>query len=382
MKEPTVRNPFTPTFGSSPELLVGRDGILDSFTRGLDEGPGSPTRALLLSGQRGVGKTALLNAIEDRAQALGWLTMAETALEGLIDRLVTDHLPTLLRNHDPRSVTRHLDGVTAPGGIGGATFTVRDRHPGTPSLRSQLTDLTGILAPHRTGVLITVDEVWPGSAGELRELATVIQHLFREARPVAVVMAGLPENVDALLNAEAITFLRRAHHSILGAVTRAEARAALEVPVTAAGRRFDDDALDAAVDATRGYPYMIQLIGYHSFAVDGEGTITHDAVATARQKALGEVGRMVHRPALRLLSAKELEFVRAMAVDDGPSHTSDIAARMDRSPAYVGQYRRRLLAKHIISAPAYGLVDLPMPGMRDYLRLDPDATEAAYTGFW
>ncbi|MBV7293883.1 hypothetical protein [Corynebacterium sp. TAE3-ERU16] len=222
-------------------------------------------------------------------------------------------------------MTRHLDGVTAPGGIGGATFTVRDRNPGTPSLRSQLTDLTGILAPHRTGVLMTVDEVWPGSAGELRELAPVIQHLFREARPVAVVMAGLPENVDALLNAESITFLRRAHHSILGAVTRAEARAALEVPVTAPGRRFDDDALDVAVDTTRGYPYMIQLIGYHAFAVHGEGTITLDAVTTARRRALGE---------------------------------------------------------HIISAPAHGLVDLPMPGMRDYLRLDPDATEAAYTGFW
>ena len=61
-------NPFTPTFGSSPPLLVGRQDLIDDFGDGLDNGPGSPERAVLFAGVRGIGKTVMLNAVEDAAR--------------------------------------------------------------------------------------------------------------------------------------------------------------------------------------------------------------------------------------------------------------------------------------------------------------------------
>ena len=89
-------SPFTPTFGSSPSVPVGRADIVESFTLALRSGPGSPSRALLLSGTRGVGKTVLLNEVEDAAREQGWAVITETALPGLVNRLVNEHLPAVV----------------------------------------------------------------------------------------------------------------------------------------------------------------------------------------------------------------------------------------------------------------------------------------------
>jgi hypothetical protein len=65
-----TNNPFTPTFGSPPPLLAGREELL---AEALDDGPGSAGRATLYTGARGAGKTVLLNEVEDTARERGWL---------------------------------------------------------------------------------------------------------------------------------------------------------------------------------------------------------------------------------------------------------------------------------------------------------------------
>ncbi len=55
-----MTNPFHPTFGVSPPLLVGRDDVLAEFGQALDDGPGSSGRATLYTGARGAGKTVVL----------------------------------------------------------------------------------------------------------------------------------------------------------------------------------------------------------------------------------------------------------------------------------------------------------------------------------
>jgi hypothetical protein len=57
---------------------VGREEEVDSFRDAIDEGPGSPARAILLTGARGTGKTVLLNTLEDTARQAGWLVASAT----------------------------------------------------------------------------------------------------------------------------------------------------------------------------------------------------------------------------------------------------------------------------------------------------------------
>ena len=107
-----TKNPFKPSFGVSPPLLVGRDALIDEFVDALEDGPGSGARATIYTGARGSGKTVMLNAVEDRAQQLGWLVVSETAAPGFVERLTRDALPALLERLDPKAVRRRLTGVT------------------------------------------------------------------------------------------------------------------------------------------------------------------------------------------------------------------------------------------------------------------------------
>ncbi len=62
-----ARNPFRPTAGATPPLLVGRDDAMEEFTESLEDGPGAPGRLALFTGPRGVGKTVMLTEVGDQA---------------------------------------------------------------------------------------------------------------------------------------------------------------------------------------------------------------------------------------------------------------------------------------------------------------------------
>ena len=58
-----VANPYKPTAGAAPPLLIGRQRMVDAFVEGLDDGPGAPGRLSLCTGPRGVGKTVMLSEL-------------------------------------------------------------------------------------------------------------------------------------------------------------------------------------------------------------------------------------------------------------------------------------------------------------------------------
>ena len=65
-------NPFKPTAGAEPPVLVGRDKVLEDFADGLAEGPGARGRLMRITGPRGSGKTVLLTELGDMARDEGW----------------------------------------------------------------------------------------------------------------------------------------------------------------------------------------------------------------------------------------------------------------------------------------------------------------------
>ena len=78
-----VRNPFAPGAGSRPPELAGRETILQDAHTAIQRALlGKPSRSQMLLGLRGVGKTVLLNKIEEMAEAAGHVTSAIEAPEG------------------------------------------------------------------------------------------------------------------------------------------------------------------------------------------------------------------------------------------------------------------------------------------------------------
>jgi hypothetical protein len=224
-------NPFKPTAGATPPLLIGRQTLLDDFALSLHDGPGSSGRLTIFTGARGVGKTVMLTEVGDVARPLGWVVIDETATPGLLDRLRTA-VTTALGHLDAAPPTgRSVTGITVA--AVGAVQWAPPPEPREVLLRQALDDLLGALEPHRTGLLITIDEVHRGVRDDLRDLAATFQHLVRARRDVAVALAGLPSAVSELLNDDVLTFLRRADQHVLGDLALPEVRSAFADTITA-----------------------------------------------------------------------------------------------------------------------------------------------------
>jgi hypothetical protein len=124
------------------------------------------------------------------------------------------------------------------------------------------------------------------------------------------------------------------------------------------------------VEGTRGYPFLIQLVGSQCWRESGRTKATID-LSDAQKGVAGaqrRLGSMVHDPALAGLSSIDKSFLLAMANDDGPSKMADIAKRMKVDSTYASIYRLRLIDSELIESPAHGLVDFTLPYLREYLR--------------
>lgn len=369
---PAPRNPFRPTFGSTPPILAGRTDLVAEFGEALDDGPGAPGRATFYTGPRGTGKTVMLNEAVDQARQRGWLVVNESAREGLLRRLTTIHLPTLLREmRDGDRPRRRVSGITAPMGVG-VTWQTSEPGPPAADLNSQLVELTDALAAHQTGLLLTLDEIHRRVAPDLREIFQTFQLAVREDRDVAFAAAGLPSAVSDLLNDDVLTFLRRAERHHLGAVAPADTEEALALPIRDSGRDITPDALAAAVRSTAGYPFLIQLTGHQIWRQrPANPTITMTDAQAGIAAAATRMGRLVHEPALREASHADRRVLHAMAEDDAPSRVADLAARLHESPAWVNTYRSRLIDSALIRSAGHGLVDFAVPFLREHLRATP-----------
>jgi hypothetical protein len=360
------RNPFKPTAGAKPPVLVGRRDALDSFEEGIEAGPGSPGLLTIFTGARGVGKTVMLTTAEDLAREYGWVTISDTATSGLMARLgiaIKRHLDELGTGPERRR-------VTAVSSVGRAVTTQLppDRQV---EWRELATDLLNMLAEHETGLLITVDEIHAIDREELKQLAAALEHLIRDDLPIALLIAGIPKAVSDLLSEDVATFLRRAEPIDLRDVAIADVRAALAETFAATDVTISDDRLDHAAAATGGYPFLIQLIGYHVWRLANrtdDRTVTDQTLAEGLDAAKRRLGSTVLATAVAELSDIDKTFLLKMAEDDGPSRISDIGARLRKSTKYASVYRQRLIDAAVIQAAGYGRVDFAIPHLREWLR--------------
>ena len=359
-------NPFRPSFGITPAVVAGRDGLVANVGMALREGPGSPYRFTLISGARGAGKTVLLNLLENEATSANWQVIRVPASQDMITELRDVALPRLLRNLGHPSTQRTITGGSIAG-IGSLTTEVTSQPP-TESLRTRLRETCTLLATSNSGLLLTLDELQSASPDDLHLLSDALQDLVRDELPVALAVAGLPFEIAELLDLPGTTFLRRAMPIQLGPLPDAEVADTLQATARTGGRAFTDDALQLAVSACRGYAYLIQVVGSISWIFAEGGTIGEDALRRALPQVRERIGIQVHQPALRGLPDREREYLDVMASTGTPTPTRDIATAMGIPSNQQTTYRRRLIERGLITPSGHGLVDFGLPYLGEYLR--------------
>ena len=367
-----MQNPFKPTAGRIPPVLVGREDIISDFDYAMMDGVGSPGRLMFITGARGVGKTVMLDTLGTRARQQGWEVIDETADCGFIQRLVD----TLAGKEDAHISAYNMPELGVDGGFGKVELNLGrvelDRREERPlTLRRAVGARLDEMDESSQGILITLDEVQSGSMDEIRALSIAMQHLIREGRNVALIFAGLPSAVNEVLSDKAITFLQRAERYHLGSVPAEKVLEAFEESF-GGEKKAGMETLIRLTKATHGYPFMIQLVGYWAWRlseINGHGEwVTEEDAEQGIERAKVKLGDMVHMPALRKLPEQAINYLLAMSVDDDVSNTGEVARRMNRSPQFGNVYRTMLIENDLIEPVAYGKVAFKMPYLRDYLR--------------
>lgn len=373
-------NPFKPTAGKMPPILIGRDALLDDFREALENGAGAPGRIMLITGQRGFGKTVLLTEFRRIAAQQHWGTIAETASDGLVGRLI-DALSPNGTHMDQASLGPSL---SIPGIASASLGQVHFSSNAAPlTLRNALLKrLDSRKIGKGKGIVITIDETQAASHDDLIAIATAVQHVItgidetdapdEEKKGVAIVFAGLPQMVNDLVNNEVTTFLRRALRRELDNVLVPDVRNAFLETVADSGKTMDEELALRAAKATDGYPYMVQLIGYYmwqSAQRRRSAAISESDVRQGEQDAMMAFDEAVCAPALDGISPAERLFLDAMAQDaPGPARVGDIMDRTRRSRSWVNKYRAVLIRNRMIHAAGHGLVDFSVPHLGTYLR--------------
>ena len=355
---------FQPTFGNRPDKYIGRDGVIEQFMEGLSEPVGSRNRCTLFLGQRGMGKTALLLELSDRAKKAGYVVARVTAHEGMAGAIIEQ----FQLNGSPffKEEKRKLTGVTA-GALGftfGLTFSeAAERQYG---FRAKMSLLCDKLAEKNKGALILIDEVRTSAA--MREVASAYQELVGDRKNIAIAMAGLPHAVSGVLNDSVLTFLNRATKVELGLISTNLIRAYYDRAFKSVGMVVSDELLDRAALSTRGFPYLMQLIGYYMVQYTPENAeATKSIMDKVEKTALKDMEDNVFKPILAPLSDNDKIFLKALARCGGTVKTDQLQAVLGKRGPAIQPYRKRLIEAGVIEAPRRGELVFAVPYLAEYL---------------
>lgn len=355
-------NPFTPMFGRIPPFMAGRERVINGIERAFDSEAADPNLCSIFVGARGTGKTALLSYLSNAAGEYGWVSANVSAVPGMLDE-IAGQAAVAARNFIEPPDRARLTSLSI-GQVVGAEW--EHLSPATETWRLRMTSIIQPLNEQGVGLLITVDEV-RADVDEMIQFASAFQHFVREERKVALLMAGLPSHVSALVSNEAVSFFRRAKKHRLGRISDTEVAAALRKTIEDQGRSIEEEALRLAVSAINGFPYMMQLVGFQLWDEATGDTITGRNARDAVELARSDFEDSVLDATYRELSNGDLDFLLAMLADERESSIADIATRLDKSPSHARVYKGRLLEQGVIEEERRGHVKFALPYMREYL---------------
>ena len=379
MKE--VFNPFTPGAGTPPPELAGRQDIIrraEVLLKRVQNGRAA--KSILLNGLRGVGKTVLLNEINQLAKDLNYQRIFFEAHEDKsLPVLIAPQLRSLLyaldRIEGAREIVRR--GLAVLRGFVGSIKVTYGEIPigidiepekGTADsgdLEIDLPELfviVGEAAKSRaTSVILLIDELQYFSEKELSSLIMAIHKVQQESLPIVLVGAGLP--VLAKLAGESKSYAERLFDfPEIGPLSETDAALAISDPIRAEGESIDEEAIKAVVNVTQGYPYFLQEWGYQIWNLAKTSPIRIDVVQKASSKTIERLDKNFFRVRFDRLTNSEKLFLRAIAeLGSGPQKMGDVADIMKLKIASLSPRRAQLIHKGMIYSPQHGEVAFTVP---------------------
>jgi hypothetical protein len=306
---------------------------------------GTAGQSMIITGLRGVGKTVLLNALEDISVERGWIaagreldeeTSFPVAIARSAKRILGELQPMRKVAEQVRQAFGRLGSFTLKDPSGFELTYTPGPEPSREVLGEDFVDLLlalGHAAQSKgSGVAFRLDEVQFVPAKEFGPLVVGLQRLNQKTLPVTCVAAGLP-SLPALVDNAKSYAERLFEYPRIVQLAKADALQALADPASKLNVVWEPEALEYVFEQTAGYPYFLQQYGKYAWDIASDGRITKvDTRAGGRiaQDRLDD-GFFKVRYEGRATEA-ERAFLHAMAGCQGPPYgIADVTSALGKS---------------------------------------------------
>ena len=379
-------NPYRPGAGMSPAYLAGRDNTINEAQNILQAiNYGYSARSVVYYGLRGVGKTVLLNYIENLADEMDlpseYMEIAERDrsfqyqmalhIYKLINRL------SLLKNIEShiKKALSILKAFTIKYGCDDISIEVNPANgiSDTGNLANDMTELflaLGVIAQKQNkGVVLFIDEIQYIKDSEFEALMEAIHRTNQKNYPIVIFSAGLPK--IAKIAGDVKSYAERLFDFIeIDSLNNEEAKLALIEPAKRFQINYTDEAVNKIIEITQGYPYFLQEYGKWVWECKKEESIIDIKIVNkAYDKFEQSLDKAFFKVRHDRATAREIEFMTAMvACEKLPCSTKEIANIMGESIQAISPLRAQLIHKGFIYAAKRGEVDFTVPQFDKYLK--------------
>lgn len=381
-------NPYRPGAGLMPTYMAGRDedinNIEQMFTALIMN---IPTQSIIFSGLRGVGKTVLINKLQDIAEEKDifcrhieveerndFISQIATCSQAFLRKVSTkekfkhliqkplDAIKSLVVSFDPNNNT--------------FSFSLQERelyvsNNLTQSLTEVFVTIGETAYKTETPICFFIDEIQYMKQNELGSLIAALHRTNQLGYPVMIIGAGLPK-IYKMLSEEKSYSERLFLYKEIGSLTDEQSKKAIEEPAKKFKISYTSDAIKKIIKVTKGYPFFIQQICQVVYKNTDDQIIQEFHIDNNIEKFFNLLDIGFFKVRYERCSDGEKKFIFAMvSCKELPCTISNIAKKMEKKVKTISPTRAKLINKGIIFPVRYSELDFTVPEFTGYIqRLD------------
>ena len=378
-------NPYRPGAGLMPTYLAGRDEDIQNVEEMFNAlTMNIPTPSVIFSGLRGVGKTVLINRlqniaeekeifcrhieVEERKDFISQIAACSQAIlrkisskekfKHLIQKPL-DAIKSLIVSFDPNDNTFSLS--------------LQDRelyksNSLTQSLTEVFVSVGEIAYKTETPICFFVDEIQYMKQSELGSLIAALHRTNQLGYPIMIVGAGLPK-IYKMLSEEKSYSERLFLYKEIDSLTYEQSCNAIEEPLKKFGVTYTEEALKRIVDITKGYPFFIQQMCQVVYKNTNEKVINERHVEECVGEFFATLDTGFFKVRYERCAESDKKFIFAMVkCGELPCTISNVAKNLHKNVNSISTTRAQLVSKGIIYPVRYKELDFTVPEFSGYIQ--------------
>lgn len=381
-------SPYRPGAGLMPQYLAGRDEDIENVKKMFVALTANiPTQSIIFSGLRGVGKTVLINKLQEIAEEEdifcrhieveernNFISQIATCAQAFLRKVSTmekihrllqkplDAIKSLVISYNPEDYTFSL------------SVQERELYQSTSliqSLTDVFTSIGEVAYKSETPICFFIDEIQYMKQEELGSLIAALHRANQLGYPIMVVGAGLPK-IYKMLSEEKSYSERLFIYKEIDSLTAEQSEKAIEEPVKKFGISYTKDAVEKIIAFTKGYPFFIQQLCHIVYQNTDKILIECLDVEKSIPDFYNNLDTGFFKVRYERCSDRDKKFIFSMVrCGELPCTISNIAKQLKKTVQMVSPTRAQLISKGIIYPVRYSELDFTVPEFSGFVqRLD------------